>query len=848
MKLNTKYILIGLLIFVIIIAIIFISTSDPSKCDKGTYKKEGCIGCVPDCINGFSSDGLCSCECVDPSYDNDNPDPDKPTTIIWQDGAPVPADKEFDLSKVECLFQKYCSINEELRGLQYNESTGKCDICSDGVEACTKDGTDLKFCCTNKGSTCTNASECCPPTRTYIDTRTNKETCCGAGTVTKDWKPGDDYCQGTSDQCCFEFCGTSGHDEPGFGGGDWCDSGESCNTSGAGTLETVQKEIDETNKDENSRVVDGPSKCQISSDGNFDYEFAYCSSKNANAKKESPCTPIIVGGPGIVTELPAVNLPETENTYYNLNLNESKIVIPIDMLKPTTTFIKPNEDYSASLKDAASFNGDGRSTLDTTRFVLKPLSTIFNFVVFTQNESFSNFIFNYVKGTVPTGTGGSKYGFYAGILPETTDSSWGRIAGFTTNTLTDCTSKVNEQNKANEQNHVVFTDPSEMNDIDAHNCMGFYYVNKDSQFNPVTDTDISNLLATCKKYITDSTGTVNIDTLTGEEYFQTSSGGGTLRCVFDGQLNIVVGAQKKYISTSQLRTDQIVPKGYCAQDNLTVGVQHADSVDERFIGLTQPPASGLLVNSGGPMCIGFTKDTAEKLIGFNDLKPTLYDSQSSCEAQHPCYGGFQRNTKDGACNVDSCTDDGYAPKTELTNVTWSSAPVQTKKWTHGKDGCYRTTVPDDEKLILGSCKSDKWPFSRTCGGGYTLNDIYRYNADGSDTRTKANDYVTGRDGDWKIRCNANGTLECNGQLIDDYMTKFNPSPSSQFKWCVAQPPPQDCSTICVPGQGCNYTCVNTGPASYAFKDLTSLPSGGSLTRDADEYKKNFNCHPKDIPK
>jgi hypothetical protein len=196
-----------------------------------------------------------------------------------------------------------------------------------------------------------------------------------------------------------------------------------------------------------------------------------------------------------------------------------------------------------------------------------------------------------------------------------------------------------------------------------------------------------------------------------------------------------------------------------------------------------------------------------------------YTSQQACYDANKCFGGYLRNTKDGACNINGCTENGTKPTN--MSVTWKDAPLESKYWLQGKNGCYRAATADDK--VWGGCHTTGW---------------FANCSDSIGTNPSAKDLK------WRGDCKNVSTANCSSRLIDDLQPSFvGYSNSPDYYWCHSRGKACENRCVTVPGQGTNcYDVCDNGALYYD----TGLPPQVVTARE-DTRRKNDLCKPQYIP-
>uniref|UniRef100_A0A6C0LTB4 Uncharacterized protein n=1 Tax=viral metagenome TaxID=1070528 RepID=A0A6C0LTB4_9ZZZZ len=828
-----RTVMIGLIAIIIISIIIIVITKvdDPSSCKKGTDRRNGnCKTCVAPCPDGdWTNDGVCGCDCIDVEYDPS--DLDKATTVIWENGKVV--ETANNINNAECLYQKYCTLREQLNGFVYDPIRKSCDACSNGKDVCKPENDSEPFCCHDSESACNNGT-CCAPTGIYNDTISGTEKCCDSGNISvnngKAWAPGDDYCTGTSDDCCLMFCGINGHDKPGDGGGDWCESGWDCNISSCPDKDKADNDIEFLNDNPSKyNVVDLPTE-------ENEYNYAYCAKKPQTRSNTISCGGF--GSGGLLNGTGPSMFPTMDNIYYNLNFNEGKITMPTTW----ETKIVKGSDYSSYLQPAAEHNNVRPVPLPTGT-ILVSLYSIFDHL-HQVGETYANFIENYIKST-----GGTIHGFYAQNQTYS-NATWTNIISTNAATIEEAEKLIPLSTTTTETCKATgdWTGQVSMDSWCVTNCAAGYcpsthcvcgsttgtmtvgsyttlfydtltddptydncimFVNYIKPFGEIIDdADISNLFEKCKVIVPTSNNA--IVTVGDSSFFDNNT---DAKCMTDGQIAVIDTSPTVYVSTSNISPNQNTPAEY--GNDIKFGTQLIGDVN------SESSPSGLLKNSGGPMCIEYNTNSVDSITRKDSASTIVkYTSRQACYDANKCFGGYLRNTKDGACNINGCTENGTEPAN--MSVTWEEAPLESKYWLQGKNGCYRAATADDK--VWGGCHTTGW-FS-SCSSSISTS-------------------PTAKDLKWRGDCKNVSTANCSSRLIDDLQPSFvGYSNAPDYYWCHSRA--KKCENKCVIVTGQPPNCFDVCDDGALYYD-TGKPPDEVITAREDTRRKNDLCKPQYIP-
>lgn len=807
LKKGKYYIIASIAIILLIITLVVLMKPQDEACPPGTKRRDGCDGCIADCPTGFE-EVLCGCSCEQ----EENPASDsKRTVVVDKDGNQLPFTDQDIPPKGSICTKNYCSDDDQIAGFVYNRESDSCSGCKDGKKACEVQG-ELPYCCAN-GDDCDPNSACCPSTRTYKNSEGGSQ-CCTNGKMSivsvegeeREWKPGDDYCVGDDDSCCRNHCGTTGHNTIEQGGG-FCPVKWGCQQQNYSTKEDAQSRINTLNGDKTVKVTDGPNLCWDK------WELSYCAdNNNISTAKDKYCGPITRSGEW----RGSVSRPEFPATLYNLNVEDSKLVVPSNL----EDVIVPGNDYSEAIKTCATANWESH-TSPPDGCLLKTINDIYK-TIDGKKETIDNFLVNYIKWTHPAqGSDKGQFGGFYTELPSESDAAWTKLIYGDASSDDDCRAKTSAVKNLNLMGY-VFNEGATTNP----KCLGFYGGSLPSS------NIAKEMVIACTNTLPKTTELTETDPITGVDYFQTDSSVDGPRCHLDGQISDVKGSGLTNWVSSQLISDtQGIPIKNINGETLTVGFQLPNTGDPRQRPDTVTTGTGILAESGGPMCFGFSDNNISNLSWVDRNTKTVYKTKDECISKNGCYGGFLRNSRDGMCNVNTCTDDGSMPSLD---VPWSQPSVLSKYWINGKAGCYRkapSTAPYNKKCDWAN--SFVWEGSKCAPHKGKV-----------DLSEEAEDLgFTGY-------CENTGDRKCHGYLKDKIVGDFKNKSPGPFFWCRGLP--KTCKKTCTsfvgpPGkEKIVESCCEWHPAKQGFK-LGLPPSSTVVDTRSDDRADHYYCGPEHIP-
>jgi hypothetical protein len=669
MKIKTVvYITIPTILVVLFVVLFVITKPVDEKCKEGSSKRDGkCTICTPNCPSGFDNGVGCGCACgpiINGGDDSPRTFPiDSTTGEITKLN-----DKDFPEPGTTCV-KNYCSVNQKLNGFAYNFKTGDCNSCPGGVKPSPAGDDTPSFCC-DDGEAWDEDRNCCQASRSYSDDSNDPENptaaCCPSGHIAvftetngdiRDRVELDGKCKGSVDFCCAENCGTTGHENSKQGAG-FCSNGWGCQPEyGFKTKEDAEAVVARDITDENNKkLVDGPNKC------GDEWEIAYCEKGYAtqNHLKRNSCDQgggVLLGDMSIHRPpdgsalhdavirrgLADDRLPTREKTFFNINMANSELVIPDNMLA-----IAGPISYNDKFNECAIANNS--STRVAKGCASEKMGKIWDHIQ-TNNISFDEFINKYNTATKPhPGSEDRTTGGYYVEIKSNESAAWTNFSSFDADNKDDCDKK-SIGTLDHKRNSFVFS-----NGATNKNCLAFY----DGVLKKIDNNDKEALLENCRGIIGNSTSFEDDDAL-GKTYFRTPDLVPGPRCLLDGQIanHIEDGPVTKYVSTSKLASNQTTPYMDASGNPIIVGGQLVGEVRKKGGSTIGVVRGSLLEHSGGPACIGVSEN-AFKSLSWNDpsTKELGYDKKQQCLDKNPCYGGYQRNTKDGVCNIDGCTTTG----------------------------------------------------------------------------------------------------------------------------------------------------------------------------------------------
>jgi hypothetical protein len=155
------------------------------------------------------------------------------------------------------------------------------------------------------------------------------------------------------------------------------------------------------------------------------------------------------------------------------------------------------------------------------------------------------------------------------------------------------------------------------------------------------------------------------------------------------------------------------------------------------------------------------------------------------------------------------------------SVTREEAPLESKYWLQGKNGCYRAATADDK--VWGGCHTTGW-FS-SCSSSISTS-------------------PTAKDLKWRGDCKNVSTANCSSRLIDDLQPSFvGYSNAPDYYWCHSRA--KKCENKCVIVAGQPPNCFDVCDDGALYYDTGKPPH--VITAREDTRRKNDLCKPQYIP-